>query len=193
MHNVNSAAMVQPPGESLANGQSVVSQQLVPHFTPASDIIRPRFCQQLMKKANGYVFSYHFNIRIYLQCARGERRKKPRVEFLQAINSLLQGMCFYYNPLTNGVDRSVSQLANECGLTSTAASGAVSISRASRALQALENEFGFIVRDLPATRQDAWQFYFTPAFFEALKVSPDHLRAARVKSERLQGRRRAVK
>lgn len=192
MHNVNPAAMNKPSGESLLNGQNVLSQQLVPHFTPASDVIRPRFCRQLMKKANGYVFSYYFNIRIYLQCARGERRKKPRVELLQAINSLLQGMCFYYNPLTNGVDRSVSQLANECGLTSTSASGAVSISRASRTLQALENEFGFIVCDLSVPRQNASRFYFTPAFFEALRVNPDHLRAARIKSERLQKRRGAL-
>lgn len=141
-----------------------------------------------MRKASGYVFSYHFNIRIYLKCARGERLRKPRAELLQAIDSLLQGMCFYYNPLTNGIDRSVSELASECGLTSTSASGVVSISRASRAIQALDKEFGFIVRELSGFRHDSARFYFTPALFEALKVSPDHLRAARIKSERMQRR-----
>jgi len=187
MHSVNSAAASQQSAGSPANIQSTISQPPIPHFIPASAVIRPRICRQLMRKPRDCVFSYRFNIRIYFQRARCERRRKSRTELLRTSDSLLQGMCFCYNPLTNEAEHSVSQLASECGLTSTSASGTVSISSASRAIQAFERESGFIVQNLPASGG-----YFTPAFFEALKVSPDHLRATRVKSERLQRRRGAV-
>ncbi|WP_130835889.1 plasmid replication initiator RepA [[Erwinia] mediterraneensis] len=165
------------------NGDHTIFQRAEPRFVPSSEVIRPRFCRQLMKKARAYVFSYRFHIKMLVMCMRGVRKSKPRPELLQAIHVLLQGMCFYYNPLTNSVDRSFSELAMECGLATVSRNGTVSISRVTRAIQALEKQFGFIVRGAAA------RIYFTPELFKALRIRPDHLRAARRKCERQQNKR----
>ena len=164
---------------------SVAVKRTEPRFIPASGFVRPRFCRQLMKKADGFPFSFRFAIYGYLMCARGERKRKPRHELLCAINALLQGMSFYYDPLTNCVDRSLTALAHECGLATISPNGTISVTRAYRAARSLEKEYGFIV-----TGDDG--ICFTPAFFQTLKVRPDHLHAARLKSERLHHKRGAL-
>jgi incFII family plasmid replication initiator RepA len=164
---------------------SVACKCADPRFNPESDTLRPRFCRQLMKKADGFPFSFRFAIYGYLMCARGERKRKPRRDLLCAINALLQGMSFYYDPLTNRVDRSLPALAQECGLATISHNGTISVTRAHRAARYLENEYGFIVRGGEG-------IFFTPAFFRAIKVRPDHLRAARLKSERLHDKRESL-
>jgi incFII family plasmid replication initiator RepA len=42
-------------------------------------------------------------------------------------------MCFHYDPLANRVQRSITNMAIECGLATESASGNLSISRATRA------------------------------------------------------------
>lgn len=53
----------------------------------------------------------------------------------RAIDALLQAMCFHYDPLANRVQRSITNMAIECGLATESRSGNLSVSRATRALK----------------------------------------------------------
>ncbi len=46
-------------------------------------------------------------------------------------------MCFHYDPLANRVQRSITNMAIECGLATESRSGNLSITRATRALKFL--------------------------------------------------------
>ncbi|STT63760.1 RepA1 [Klebsiella pneumoniae] len=59
------------------------------------------------------------------------------------IDALLQGLCFHYDPLANRVQRSITNLAIECGLATESKSGNLSITRATRALKFIA-ELGLI-------------------------------------------------
>ncbi len=61
----------------------------------------------------------------------------------RAIDALLQGLCFHYDPLANRVQCSITTLAIECGLATESAAGTLSITRATRALTFL-SELGLI-------------------------------------------------
>ncbi|PQK94898.1 hypothetical protein CG435_22765 [Pantoea ananatis] len=91
---------------------------------------------------------------------------------------LLEWLCFYYDPVTNSVQRSLRDMITECAL--------VNRQRASQALQTLE-DIEYIVRGSDADGN--LRIFFTPALFEDLNVRPDHLRAARLKAERVQRNR----
>jgi incFII family plasmid replication initiator RepA len=52
-------------------------------------------------------------------------------------------MCFHYDPLANRVQRSITNMAIECGLATESRSGNLSVSRATRALKFLA-ELGLI-------------------------------------------------
>jgi incFII family plasmid replication initiator RepA len=61
----------------------------------------------------------------------------------RAIDALLQGLCFHYDPLANRAQRSITNLAIECGLATESKSGNLSITRATRALKFMA-ELGLI-------------------------------------------------
>lgn len=152
--------------------------------------MRPHFCCQLMKCARELTSGCRFSFILYRMKWQGKRERKPKSERLRAVVVLLQGLCFFYDPRTNSVQRSLSGLAMDCGLSTESENGVIRISRASRALYSLEYEFEFIVR---GTGDDGdFRIFFTPAFFQALSIRPDHLRAARLKCERFQQRRGAM-
>jgi incFII family plasmid replication initiator RepA len=44
-----------------------------------------------------------------------------------------RGLCFHYDPLANRVQRSITNLAIECGLATESKTGNLSITRATRA------------------------------------------------------------
>ncbi|MCW0350740.1 plasmid replication initiator RepA [Pantoea ananatis] len=153
-----------------------------PHFEPAPNLVRPRFCRQLMKRARDLTSGCRFSLILYRMKWQGKRERKPKSDRLRAVFVLLQGLCFYYDPRTNIVQRSLTGLAMDCGLATESENGVISISRASRALYSLEYEFEYIVR---GTGDDGdFRIFFTPALFQALRIRPDHLRAARRKCER---------
>jgi len=158
-----------------------------PHFEPALNLVRPRFCRQLMRKAKALTHGYRLFMVIYRLKWLGKRERKPRADRLRAVFTLLQGMCFYYDPLTNSVQRSLTLLATDCGLATRSENGSISISRAARALQSLEHEFEYIVRG--TDEQGEFRIFFTPTLFIALRIRPDHLRAARRKCKRQQLKR----
>lgn len=129
------------------------------------------FCKKLMQKTDGFTEGFAFDIASAFSCASGKRKRKPPVLRRKAISALLKAMCFYYDPLSNTVIRSVTELALECGLARKSASGYLSIERAVRAIKSLEEDFGFIACLAPSEFNNSI-ITFTPRLFEFLGVSP---------------------
>lgn len=132
------------------------------------------FCEKLMEKAVGFTSRFDFAIHVAHARSRGLRRR--------AIDALLQGLCFLYDPLANRVQCSITTLAIECGLATESAAGTLSITRATRALTFL-SELGLITYQ---TEYDPLigcniptDITFTPALFAALDVSEDAVATAR--------------
>ncbi|HAI1420737.1 TPA: incFII family plasmid replication initiator RepA [Escherichia coli] len=148
-----------------------------PVFTPREGAGTLKFCEKLMEKAVGFTSRFDFAIHVAHARSRGLRRR--------AIDALLQGLCFHYDPLANRVQCSITTLAIECGLATESAAGTLSITRATRATRALTflSELGLITYQ---TEYDPLigcniptDITFTPALFAALDVSEDAVAAAR--------------
>ncbi|ELC6383309.1 hypothetical protein Q8V88_004013 [Enterobacter hormaechei] len=139
-----------------------------PVFVPSAGNQTLPFCRKLMAKAEGFTSSFEFAVHVAFACADGKRRRMPPVLRRRAIDALLQGMCFYYDPLTNTVLRSAAELAEECGLVIVSAKGASDASKATRALKFLDETLGLIVYE-PESQPC---ISFTPALFRALNVLP---------------------
>uniref|UniRef100_UPI00388D02B2 incFII family plasmid replication initiator RepA n=1 Tax=Citrobacter sedlakii TaxID=67826 RepID=UPI00388D02B2 len=134
-----------------------------------------------MEKAVGFTSRFDFAIHVAHARSRGLRRRMPPVLRRRAIDALLQGLCFHYDPLANRVQCSITTLAIECGLAESAA-GKLSITRATRALTFL-SELGLITYQ---TEYDPLigcyiptDITFTSALFAALDVSEEAVAAAR--------------
>lgn len=145
-----------------------------PVFTPREGAGTLKFCEKLMEKAVGFTSRFDCAIHVAHARSKGLRRR--------AIDALLQGLCFHYDPLANRVQCSITTLAIECGLATESAAGKLSITRASRALTFLA-ELGLITYQ---TEYDPLigcyiptDITFTPALFAALDVSEDAVVAAR--------------
>ncbi|MDG5604900.1 incFII family plasmid replication initiator RepA, partial [Escherichia coli] len=113
---------------------------------------------------------------------RGLRRRMPPVLRRRAIDALLQGLCFHYDPLANRVQCSITTLAIECGLATESEAGKLSITRATRALKFL-SELGLITYQ---TEYDPTigcniptDITFTPALFDSLDISEEAVASAR--------------
>lgn len=153
-----------------------------PEFTPREGKKTLPFCRKLMAKAEG--FTSHFNFSIHVAFARsvGTRQRMPPLLRRRAIDALLQGLCFHYDPLANRVQRSITNLAIECGLATESKSGNLSITRATRALKFMA-ELGLITYQ---TEYDPTigcniptDITFTPVLFSTLEVSEVAVAAAR--------------
>lgn len=135
-----------------------------------------------MEKAVGFTSRFDFAIHVAHARSRGLRRRMPPVLRRRAIDALLQGLCFHYDPLANRVQCSITTLAIECGLATESAAGKLSITRATRALTFL-SELGLITYQ---TEYDPLigcyiptDITFTSALFAALDVSEEAVAAAR--------------
>ncbi|HHZ0305929.1 TPA: incFII family plasmid replication initiator RepA [Escherichia coli] len=147
-----------------------------PVFTPRKGAGTLKFCEKLMEKAVGFTSRFDFAIHV------AHARRMPPVLRRRAIDALLQGLCFHYDPLANRVQCSITTLAIECGLATESGAGKLSITRATRALTFL-SELGLITYQ---TEYDPLigcyiptDITFTPALFAALDVSEDAVAAAR--------------
>ncbi|MCZ0558432.1 incFII family plasmid replication initiator RepA [Escherichia coli] len=145
-----------------------------PVFTPREGAGTLKFCEKLMEKAVGFTSRFDFAIHVAHARSRGLRRR--------AIDALLQGLCFHYDPLANRVQCSITTLAIECGLATESAAGTLSITRATRALTFL-SELGLITYQ---TEYDPLigcyiptDITFTPALFAALDISEEAVASAR--------------
>ncbi|EFF2249953.1 TPA: incFII family plasmid replication initiator RepA, partial [Escherichia coli] len=153
-----------------------------PVFTPREGAGTLKFCEKLMEKAVGFTSRFDFAIHVAHARSRGLRRRMPPVLRRRAIDALLQGLCFHYDPLANRVQCSITTLAIECGLATESGAGKLSITRATRALTFL-SELGLITYQ---TEYDPLigcyiptDITFTLALFAALDVSEDAVAAAR--------------
>ena len=153
-----------------------------PVFTPRKGAGTLKFCEKLMEKAVGFTSRFDFAIHVAHARSRGLRRRMPPVLRRRAIDALLQGLCFHYDPLAKRVQSSIITLAIECGLATESAAGKLSITRATRALAFL-SELGLITYQ---TEYDPLigcyiptDITFTPALFAALDVSEEAVAAAR--------------
>ncbi len=98
-----------------------------PVFTVPQDYTPWPFSLKLMVKANGFTESFSFDIASAMSRRDGIRKRKPPFLRRRAMNALLMAMCFYYDPLSNKVLRSLREIALECGLATKSLSGEVSI------------------------------------------------------------------
>lgn len=153
-----------------------------PEFTAREGKKTLPFCRKLMVKAEGFTSRFDFSVHVAFARSIGLRRRMPPVLRRRAIDALLQGMCFHYDPLANRVQRSITNLAIECGLATESKSGNLSITRATRALRFMA-ELGLITYD---TEYDPLigcniptDITFTPALFSALDISEVSVAAAR--------------
>ncbi|EFF9667455.1 MULTISPECIES: plasmid replication initiator RepA [Enterobacterales] len=93
------------------------------------------FNRKLMRAAENFTSKFVFIMLVAFARQRGVRRRMPPADRLKAINALMQGICFHYDPLANRVNVSLTTLAMECGLATEKKK--LSICRATRALQFL--------------------------------------------------------
>jgi len=133
------------------------------------------FCRKMMNKADGFTSSFRFYVHVLLARAKKTARRRPTASRCEAIDALLQAMCFWYDPANNCVRRSPSELAVDCGLATKLTSGKLCIAKVTRILTALDKGYGLIVYN---TRKDPnnnsavkASIWFTPALFEALDIS----------------------
>ncbi len=153
-----------------------------PVFTPREDAGTLKFCEKLMEKAVGFTSRFDFAAHVAYARSRGLRRRMPPVLRRRAIDALLQGLCFHYDPLANRVQCSITTLAIECGLATESEAGKLSITRATRALKFL-SELGLITYQ---TEYDPTigcniptDITFTPALFDSLDISEKAVASAR--------------
>lgn len=153
-----------------------------PEFTPRDGKKTLPFCRKLMAKAEGFTSRFDFSVHVAFARSIGKRKRMPPVLRRRAIDALLQGMCFHYDPLANRVQRSITNMAIECGLATESTCGNLSITRATRALRFLM-ELGLITYDTEYDPQIGCNIptdiTFTPALFSALDVSDVAVLSAR--------------
>ncbi|HDU6305113.1 plasmid replication initiator RepA [Klebsiella aerogenes] len=141
------------------------------------------FNKKLMSKVSGFTDTFIFSVLVAATRANGIRKRKPPVLRRRAIDALLQGLCFHYDPLANRVNVTMTTLASECGLLTESCNGTLSICRATRALRYLAEELGLITY---RTEYDPeigcylpTDITFTPRLYEALEISPETLESVR--------------
>lgn len=142
------------------------------------------FNKKLMQKAKGLTARFEFAIQTAKARALGKRQRKPPVLRRQAIEALLQAICFHYDPLANRVNATLTTLAIECSLTTESDRGNLSITRATRALYSLAKDFGLLTYSEPKFDPELGcniptDITFTRALFEALDISEEAVNAAR--------------
>lgn len=171
----------------MANSPALVSQYLQvrnpnPEFTPRKGKKTLPFCRKLMEKSAGFTSRFDFSMHVAFMRSLGLRRRMPPLLRRRAIDALLQALCFHYDPLANRVQRSITNLAIECGLATESKNGNLSITRATRALRFMA-ELGLITYQTEYDPQIGCNIptdiTFTPALFSALDVSDVAVAAAR--------------
>ncbi|ARF52721.1 hypothetical protein DSJ_26325 (plasmid) [Pantoea stewartii subsp. stewartii DC283] len=131
-----------------------------------------------MKRVRILTSGSGLSLRVFCAKAVGKFKRMPRKDRLTSTGVLLEWLCFYYDPVSNSVQRFPGEMVRECAFTGRR--------QANRALLTLEDT-EYIVRGSDA--DGLLHILFTPDLFTALRIRPDHLQAARLKAERVQRRR----
>jgi incFII family plasmid replication initiator RepA len=88
----------------------------------------PAVLPKLMAKAEGFTSRFDFPF-MWRFCVRWEAAGCHHCCAGVQLTRL-QAMCFHYDPLANRVQRSITNMAIECGLATESRSGNLSVSRA---------------------------------------------------------------
>lgn len=135
-----------------------------------------------MAKAEGFTSRFDFSVHVAFMRSLGKRHRMPPLLRRRAIDALLQGLCFHFDPLANRVQSSITNLAIECGLATESNGGNLSITRATRALRFMA-ELGLITYQTEYDPQIGCyiptDITFTSALFSALDISDVAVVAAR--------------
>lgn len=153
-----------------------------PLFSPPENKKTLPFNIKMMKAAEGFTSRFAFNMHIAFARSIGLRRRMPPQCRLDAIEALLQGICFHYDPLANRVNVTMTTVAIECGLATESEKGNLSITKATRALQFMAS-IGLLTyqTDFNATLgcNNPTDITLTRAFFDAIDISPESVSACR--------------
>lgn len=135
-----------------------------------------------MKAVDGFTETFTFAMYVSFARSNGKRRRMPPPCRKRALEALLQAICFHYDPLENRVNATITTMAIECSLATESTSGNLSITRATRALKFLDL-LGLVTYDTEYCSALGCHFptdiTFTPAFFDALDISPQAVEGAR--------------
>lgn len=142
------------------------------------------FNKKLMAKAAGLTERFAFALFVAFARSQGKRFRMPPPLRLRALEALIQAICYHYDPLLNRVNASLTTIAIECGLATETNKSGVSITRATRALRSLAEDFGLVTYSMKNFDAEIGCYMptditFTSAFFEALDISPEAVAAAR--------------
>lgn len=174
------------------NPQNSTIKNLNPQFKKTKENRTLPFCKKLMKKTFGFTSKFEFLLCCAFSKVNKKRKRNPPEQRKKAIEALMQGMCFHYDPLANRVNVSVTTLAKECGLATESKKGNLSISRATRALESLCRDFNLITYDTkfdPITGSNLpSNITFTSNFFDILEISKSEL--TKIRNERVKWKNR---
>lgn len=88
-----------------------------------------------MKAAAGFTDSFTFKMFVAFARKSGKRRRAPRKSVLKAIEALMQGLGFHFDPLAGKANVTLTTLAIECGLATESENRNLAITRATRTLR----------------------------------------------------------
>ena len=152
-------------------------KNLNPEFVPAKNKGTLPFNQKLMKAANGFTSTFAFAVHVAFARKKGLRKRMPPKVRLKALEALLQGICFHYDPLAERVNVTMTTLAIECGLATETKHDThtnVSICRTTRGLISLR-DMGIITYNTEYCARLGCYFptdiSLTSQFFNSLNIS----------------------
>lgn len=150
-----------------------------PEFIPVKKATLP-FCEKIREKAAGFTQRTEFQTLIAMAIARGERKRRPPVLRLRALEATLQALCHYFNPLANRVGASLTNMSICCGLATE--KKRLSITRFTGACQTLE-QLKLITYNTEYDKEIGCNIptdiTFTPLMWQVLDVSEEAVAAAK--------------
>lgn len=151
-----------------------------PKFVPEEGKRTLPFCEKLRLKAEGFTQRMEYQTLVAMSIARGERRRRPPELRRRAIESALQALCYYYNPLANRVGASLTTMSIRCGLATE--KKRLSITRFTGACQTLE-QLKLITYNTEYDKEIGCNIptdiTFTSLMWQVLDVSEEAVAAAR--------------
>ncbi|RAH26356.1 incFII family plasmid replication initiator RepA [Pantoea agglomerans] len=139
------------------------------------------FCEKLMKAASGFTDTFTFKMFVAFARKSGKRRRAPRKSVLKAIEALMQGLGFHFDPLAGKVNVTLTTLAIECGLATESENRNLAITRATRTLR-LCKTLGMITYDTEFCADLGCHFptdiTFCTSFLRAIGISERALEGA---------------
>lgn len=165
-----------------------------PEFIPAGGKSTLKFCRKLCEKARGITQSTLFMVLIAMLIREGKRKRRPPELRMRAIEAALQALCWYYSPLANRVNASLTTMSICCGLATE--KKRLSIKRFTGACQFLEL-LGLITYNTEYDPEIGCNIptdiTFLPLMWKLLDVSEEAVDAARKSSAEMENRRREQK